>query len=584
MTDNNTKDTIYVDIDDEITGLIDKVRQSSGRVVALVLPKRATVLQSIVNMKLLKRIAETDKKHIVLITTEASLLPLAGAVGLYTAKTLSSKPEIPSSPDLAFGSQLPETISEDMSMPLDDEDAPDLTKQAGKAVTVGALAEAAHQPLPPRLNDQSLETIELDNEDEQPPAEDLAPAAVDGKKSKKPKKDKNLKVPNFDRFRLLVIIVTIVIIVLLILGFLAFSVLPHASIDVKTNAANVNANLTLTLDPQAQSSNASTGDIPATQVSQQKTFTQTVNTTGQKNEGATATGSVTMTADDCNNTYLGNLNFTIPAGTGIGVNNLTYITQSDTNMYISGAKHSCVQYTATGPTQITAQSPGSSYNNNNLQSTSVSGYPEVSASGSASGGTDNIVQTVAQADITTATSKINASNSGSVKDDLINQLKGQGLYPIDATFASGTPQVSANPSVGTASSTVTVTETVTYTMYGAYKSDIVKLLNDNILSQTGKSQNIISNGLISNDFKQVGSNGSTDQVSLSSIASVGPNISVNEIRKQAAGKSPQAIITAIKNNPDVTSVTVRLSPFWVSSAPSNISKISVNVAKPNKSV
>ena len=46
------KDTIYVDIDDEITGIIDKLRNSDAKVVALVLPKRATVFQSIVNMKL----------------------------------------------------------------------------------------------------------------------------------------------------------------------------------------------------------------------------------------------------------------------------------------------------------------------------------------------------------------------------------------------------------------------------------------------------------------------------------------------------------------------------------------------------
>ena len=72
-----SKDTIYIDIDEEITGIIDKVRASDGKIVALVLPKRASVLQSIVNMKLLKRSADEAKKHLVLITSEAGLLPLA---------------------------------------------------------------------------------------------------------------------------------------------------------------------------------------------------------------------------------------------------------------------------------------------------------------------------------------------------------------------------------------------------------------------------------------------------------------------------------------------------------------------------
>ena len=56
------KDTIYIDVDDEITAIIDKVITSKHKIVALVLPKRAVVLQSIVNMKLLKRTADEAKK------------------------------------------------------------------------------------------------------------------------------------------------------------------------------------------------------------------------------------------------------------------------------------------------------------------------------------------------------------------------------------------------------------------------------------------------------------------------------------------------------------------------------------------
>src|SRR4051812_4475882 len=92
------KDTIYIDIDDEITGIIDKLQGSDSKVVALVLPKRATVFQSIVNMKLLKRAADSGNKNLVLITSEAGLLPLAGAAGIHVAKTLTSKPEIPAAP------------------------------------------------------------------------------------------------------------------------------------------------------------------------------------------------------------------------------------------------------------------------------------------------------------------------------------------------------------------------------------------------------------------------------------------------------------------------------------------------------
>ena len=98
MSSIPAKDVIYIDVDDEITTIIDKVRSSQSKILALVLPKRATTLQSIVNMKLLKRASDDANKHLVLITGEAGLMPLAANVGLYVAKTLQSKPEIPEVP------------------------------------------------------------------------------------------------------------------------------------------------------------------------------------------------------------------------------------------------------------------------------------------------------------------------------------------------------------------------------------------------------------------------------------------------------------------------------------------------------
>ena len=94
------KDIVYIDVDDEITSVIDKLQSSKHKIVALVLPKRAAMLKSVVNMKLLKRSSDESDKNIVLITSEAGLLPIAGSVGVHTAKTLQSKPTIPPAPIL----------------------------------------------------------------------------------------------------------------------------------------------------------------------------------------------------------------------------------------------------------------------------------------------------------------------------------------------------------------------------------------------------------------------------------------------------------------------------------------------------
>src|SRR5580698_2156901 len=128
-------DTIYIDIDDEITGIIDKVRSNEAKVIALVLPKRASVLQSIVNMKLLKRSADEAKKNLVLITTESGLLPLAGAVGLHVAKNLQSKPEVPAV-EAPADSSLDELVSVGDDENLDE----DFDAKAAGEKSVGELA------------------------------------------------------------------------------------------------------------------------------------------------------------------------------------------------------------------------------------------------------------------------------------------------------------------------------------------------------------------------------------------------------------------------------------------------------------
>ena len=133
----NDKDTIYIDIDDEITGIIDKFNASSGKVVALVLPKRAAVLQSIVNMKLLKRAADQSKKNLVLVTTEASLMPLAGAVGVNVAKTLTSKPEVPSAPVTDDREEMVDEAEEDG-------ETPDFSKAAAAAAPRSPWRKSGH--------------------------------------------------------------------------------------------------------------------------------------------------------------------------------------------------------------------------------------------------------------------------------------------------------------------------------------------------------------------------------------------------------------------------------------------------------
>ncbi len=62
--------TLYIDIDEEITSIIDRMRKAEAREVIIVAPKNAMLLQSIVNLKLLKKEADRRKKQLLIITQD----------------------------------------------------------------------------------------------------------------------------------------------------------------------------------------------------------------------------------------------------------------------------------------------------------------------------------------------------------------------------------------------------------------------------------------------------------------------------------------------------------------------------------
>jgi len=553
----NTKDTIYVDIDDEITAIIDKVRASNAKIVALVLPKRASVFQSIVNMKLLKRTAEAAKKHIVLITTEPNLMPLAAAVGLHVAATPQSKPEVPTVEEPADNSD-----AADEAIDEDNEDSFPAQKAGNKPI--GELSGAAVA-----APADGVETLDLPDDDAEG-ADDETPAA-----EVKSKKNRKLAVPNFNRFRLRLVLAVLLLAALVAGLVLAAVVLPKASVAISTNASTVNANFNVTLDTAAQALDASKHIVPAKAEQQQKTTSQQVATTGQKNTGDIAAGTVTMT------TCIGGFGFpnNVPAGTGVSTNGLTFITQSSASFSPTGPDpvHSCYKYVS-GSVAITAQNAGAKYNVDNATFT-VAGRSDVNANGSASGGTDNIIQVVAQADIDSATQKLAAQDTNAIKASLEQTLQGDGMYPLPATFSASSPAVTTSNNVGDQAANVTVTQAVTYTMYGAKQADLVTLIKNAINAQIdASSQSILDDGLSKAKIGVLNTSQGSEQVSLQAAALVGPDINTNEIKKEIAGKKAGDVQSLIGNIPGVTKVEVQLSPFWVSTVPSNASKVQVTVS------
>jgi hypothetical protein len=369
------------------------------------------------------------------------------------------------------------------------------------------------------------------------------------------------------------------LVVLIILLYIALTALPRATITINTNSQTVASNLQITLSSSATKANTGADVIPAQTAQTQKTYTGTTNTTGQQNNGTAANGSVSMSAGACS----GNVPSSIADGSGISANGLTYLLQSAVSFApsVSHGKCTFVGEDDNGNTNIaiTAQSPGTKYNVSSA-TFSVNGDSSISASGSASGGTDSIVQVVAQADVTSAQNKINTSGND-VKSQLESDLQSQGLYPIPATFTASTPTPNPSASVGSQATSVTVTESITYTMYGAKQSDLQKLIASNVNGQISTaSQKILDYGLSSASFSAQNQSSNSEVVTMQDNALVGSALNTSSIKSKAAGQKPGTAQDTIRGYSGVTSVNVHLSPFWVTSIPKNTSKITVKIVNP----
>lgn len=553
---NTNKDVVYIDVEDEITGVIDKVRGSDQKIVALVLPKRATMLQSIVNIKLLKRAADQAKKKVVLITAESGLLPLAGSVGMYVAKSLNTKPEVPDAPNHA------EDTTESVEEVQDDgDDSLDKTK------TVGELSGG---PVADDLDD----TIELGDEDD---------AASDTADKKAPRaKNKKFKIPNFNKFRLLLVLGVVGVIALGSVGYAATVVMPRAKITIKTDSSAINSSAVLTLKTGSDVQlDAEKAVLPAQSQEVKKTLTQQVPATGQLNNGEKATGSVKLSLTDCSKDQV-----TVPAGTGLSSGGKTFITKDSATLQSvkvgSKCKNEDFPNFSTKAVDVAAQTGGSSYNIA-AASFTVAGYANVSGQSSAamSGGTDNIVKVVTQTDIDNAKQKIGQQDSAPIQQELKTALIGRDLFAIDVTFSVGNPDTKVSATVNTPADDVTVTQTIAYTMLGIKQDDLQKIIDLDVGKKIDtQKQAIVDYGIDKATFGLEGTSPDGASLTLQATVIAGAELHADAIKKQVAGKKAGQAKEIIKANPGVTDVVVDYSPLWVSSIPKNVNKITVTIQEP----
>jgi hypothetical protein len=548
MSNVSAKETVYIDVDDDVTSIIDKVTSSKADIVAVVMPKHSGSLQSITNMRLLKKSSEQANKKMVLVTKDQSILPLAGLAGLYVAESMTSKPYIPTSPELGASQEGPQSIEDgeiDPSKPI------------------GEL-------------DDSSRTVDLDDgdiRDLDKPVE-LSPPST-------PKSKKSIKVPNFNSFRKKLIIGLGALVALVLLWYWAFSIVPRANITISTDTSSSELQLSFVADTgvdepdeEALLTRAQLGEFS-------QTNSRTVEATGEENRGERATGTMTLT--NCVND---GLEKTVPSGTAFSTGSLSFVTTRSVVLeeaVFSGRTCRSSEFGYSQEVPVRAEDPGSEYNlgARNYES-SIRG---IQASGSdMQGGTDRKVSIVSRSDIDSARNGlIEDISDNEIRQNITQELEQAGYLPIIGTYNRGDVVVEQSAEVDEEADEVTVSASAVHTMIGVNKSDLEKLIQNESTEQLDSAdQVLVDSGLEQARFRVLDrQSNNRAQIEVVTIIVVGPDLDVDQIKLDLAKMRRGEAVRDLEGRTGVREAEVSFSPFWVSKIPKRVNRVNVEIVNVN---
>ena len=533
------KDIIYIDVEDDITSIIGKVKDSAEKIVALVPPKRIGVLQSAVNLRLLQRTASQHSKHIVIITGNQALSGLAAAASIPVARNLQSKPE----------------IAEIAALEIDDgEDIID-----GSQLPVGDHAKQDTDPavLADKKEADLIKGVDVDRESS-------AATPVAGAKKNRPKSKKS-KVPNFNNFRKRLVII-IVAAVLLIGGLVwAFVFAPAATIVITARTTEASVNDVATFGDET---NAERGVIQAASHELEDDVEVDFDATGEKDVGEYATGAVQFRS-----TQFSSEGVVIPSGTVLtSSSGKQYETSESVTMVRSGV-------VATATTGIKAIERGAGSNG---ATGSVTGAPDgISAriTDATSGGTDKTVKIVTAADVQSAKEKLVDRSTEDKEQELTGKFPDSATI-ITESFKADYQDVSSEPAVGGEvgdSGKAKLSGKVVYTLLAIQEEQAVKYLEETMKQQMQDqtTQKIYDTGVDEMTVSEYSDNNGNRSVRISSTGQIGPEIDTGDIKTRVAGKRFGDIQDDLSRIDGVSEVDVRFSFFWVRTVPNNADKIKV---------
>ncbi len=541
---------LYLEPDEEITSVIDKLRQSTGHRISLVVPRGATILQSVINLKLLLKEASNLGKEIAIVTADKIGRNLAAQVGLTVYESLKDPRPIyqPPKPDLAKE----EVLEIDMRKTLGSEEP------AGVSVHhFQGRGKASVEP--PKIIPKPIESEK----------EKFVPSPAFSKA-------KNLKIGhriNWPRIGKIVLPILGFVILLVLVG--SYFILPKVIVNIKVQAEKFQKSQDITISSETANSDPSvfTGTLIDVSKDKQDQFTAT----GQEDLGGKASGTIVIYNGLDSNSH------SFAAGTILSSSSKTFVLKNA--IVVPGATVQNLKIVpGTVNANIEAQNPGSDSNVAagrfafvNLPAAEQDAIYGQSTQ-SLSGGYSKQVQVISQDDYNKAQAQLISELNEAINSEI--QKDAAGLQIIDKAQIIEPQGVTTSANVGD--------QATNFTMHLTERGRVMAYSKDNFQNFVIKEmeQQIPADKMISlgpdDSITPVVKQTNYDQkqliLTVSVTGEVSSKLDVAQIKKELLGKNKTQANQLLGGLSGVSGSEISYNPsWWIKRIPNYSRNVSVNL-------
>lgn len=559
-------DIIYLEPDEEITSVIDKLKVLNPNIktLSLVIPKGATILQSVVNLKLLRKECEALEKDLSIVTQDRIGRNLASQAGFTVFDNVNSThPSIePSRPQ----PKTEEIIELDLTGRKENEE------KAPKGIPVHRYDESQTA----KSQFGIFETNTVDQapiEDSTPPTSSYKPSFTESKESE------NISLPKipissskFSKKKKILIAVGIV--VLIILGVLTYFYYPRATITLAVKGDPFEQPVQINVDNNINKVDENSKSIPGLLVDAEQEGGKKFTATGKKEIGEKAKGTISVSNDS-------GTAQSVAAGTQFKSDGgLTFVATSSAN--VPGATATVdsggnvIKTLGKADVTVEASDPGDQYNIAPGNFTVVGKSMLTGRSTAAmTGGLSKQLTIVSQNDLNNAKNELSGEVSKTLHDQL-KQKAGNNKI-IDSAIGDEVLSSSSNKNVGE--------EADQFEMKVKVKSSTISFLENDYRQMVVKALE----GFVPQDKELVLSSGDEISTTASDVdisrgkiklngnvkTKLAPKIDQISLKNSLKGKSSSDAENIIKINKNVESVNISFRPSWFKKVPSFTRNISI---------